>query len=372
MHGYTDITAYDPCPCGSGKKYKFCCFKKDREVKREKKKQSYSFVEDKFDVPREDLPKNDLERALDLNRTNEELLAKGKINEALIVLEKAKRILPNLTTTHNNIANCKYFLGNLKEAISIEKNVIRNINPDNVYALGNLVHFYLITGKESLANSYADQLFSLKLVDITWLYKKCEAFARLKRHEDVISSIEGYSEPIDYLYCHFFAGIAYANVNEFGKAISHLQKIKSHHHKYSQAQKYIEKIQNETGPDTLYGDWQYFEIPELISQQLLGKIIESLKIRNETLTSDNDFAKKYPILSEVGLLLFNNSEGSDTQAIDMLGKMNIPKSNNILIKIAEGTFGSDECRFFCVRSSSSKWSLEGGDCKENVGKRKMA
>lgn len=30
----TSPEAYSPCPCGSGKKYKFCCLQKDRDAAR--------------------------------------------------------------------------------------------------------------------------------------------------------------------------------------------------------------------------------------------------------------------------------------------------------------------------------------------------
>ena len=65
----------DPCPCGSGKKYKKCCMEKDRTAKREgrsvvlappKLKQKtwadfehlkvYDFIEDDFDEDAEEEP----------------------------------------------------------------------------------------------------------------------------------------------------------------------------------------------------------------------------------------------------------------------------------------------------------------------------
>ncbi len=350
MPKYTDINVYAPCPCGSGKKYKFCCLTKDREIKRQKKYQPFTSLENKLKLLPDDVLVMDLNLAENLNLASEKLLAKGKINEALVKLEEAKLKAPLLPTTHNNIANCKYLLGNLEEAISIAEFVIENLDHDNVYTLGNLVHFYLIAGKESLANSHADKLLSLELRDISWLYKKCEAFARLKRHEDVITSIENYTEPLDYIPCHFLAGVAYANANKFDKAITHLEKLKKHHHQYPMAHGCLKKIKKGTGPATLHGDWPYFGTHELISQRLSEKMRESFESLNENPKSVNNFGKKHPIMSEMALIIFNESEGRSSEAVDMLGKVNIPKSNDMLIKITEGKFGSDECRFSACRN----------------------
>ena len=85
----TKIARNAPCPCGSGKKYKKCCLKKDQEAEREKQAE--------LRVPYEPAVIYDGEDDLDdlSNRAND-LIREGRFDEAEEAIREIERQYPGI------------------------------------------------------------------------------------------------------------------------------------------------------------------------------------------------------------------------------------------------------------------------------------
>ena len=111
---------YAPCPCGSGKKFKFCCMQTVRdylpdnptqaEVTTEVRKamQPYGMIND-ID------PVEDRE-AIDLMRRGVMERDKRNLDEALRLFRKSREMKPKLYTSWNNEATCLWECGRFEDA----------------------------------------------------------------------------------------------------------------------------------------------------------------------------------------------------------------------------------------------------------------
>ena len=86
---------YEPCPCGSGKKYRFCCQKQDREVADAARRTSHVAAQD---LITETIDLDELS-----NRAND-LTRKRKWEEAEAVCAELRQRFPNETDADERLA----------------------------------------------------------------------------------------------------------------------------------------------------------------------------------------------------------------------------------------------------------------------------
>lgn len=259
---HDEADPYRPCPCGSGRKYKFCC--RDRE-RRAEGEDAFSLdlpgtADDvplslHLSLPGDALLPDDAERSF---REGERCLQAGRFAQARRHFEAVLRRAPNAVPAHNNLALCGYMTGNIEEAIRIEEGVLRSLDPANVFALGSLAQYYAVSGREADARSAADRLAQSAPADAAALYKVCEAFARLGRHADLLDAIRrapiAPSPEIRYL-----SAVACANLFRFDEALGHLREAVAGKGDFQKnAVQMLRRLESRQGPGTLDGDWPYF------------------------------------------------------------------------------------------------------------------
>ena len=112
----TKIDRNDLCPCGSGKKYKLCCLKKDQALT------SQSTDERKFDyihkIMEKELSKftgDEISKAQDLVYDGWETI-EVDLREAEKIFRKALKLNPDLADAYNGLASIAQERGNLKSA----------------------------------------------------------------------------------------------------------------------------------------------------------------------------------------------------------------------------------------------------------------
>jgi tetratricopeptide (TPR) repeat protein len=331
-----DDNPYRPCPCGSGEKYKFCCLEKDREKRR--KTPPMSLVPG-YDQPPEDV----VEKAREAHDRGTELIGRLRGREAIPYIEKAIRLFPQVPNPHNNLAMAYFLEGEIDKALEIAERVDRDIDPGNVFALGQRVHYLILLGRRDEARAAGDRLAGLRCRDEAAYIKKCEALARLGRHEDVhATALAGLR--LHYPGVAYFAGVAAANLGRTGEAEGHLVRAADDPAHGRMAAAHLDRIRRKRGPGTLTGEWPYLELGLWMMPSLVKKI-----------RGPKD-ARRYPGLVEtIGSILDERLENDE--AFEMLGMLGTPEAFEMLRRVAFGTFGTDELRTAALRVLQDKGAL---------------
>lgn len=118
-----DMDPYSPCPCGSGKKYKFCCFQKQREREAQASHPSFwsaSSSEEPFDEQPDSLLVGDMHEGKILCDKGLRLMAAGDFEKAIPLFRRSIAEAPFVYTAANNLALCLYITGNLEEALRVQ------------------------------------------------------------------------------------------------------------------------------------------------------------------------------------------------------------------------------------------------------------
>ena len=143
---------YAPCPCGSGKKFKFCCMQTVRdylpdnptqaEVTTEVRKamQPYGMIND-ID------PVEDRE-AIDLMRRGIMERDKRNLDEALRLFRKSREMKPKLYTSWNNEATCLWECGRFEDAVKAQKDGLALSSDCNSFGWAQLAEFQYFLGRD--------------------------------------------------------------------------------------------------------------------------------------------------------------------------------------------------------------------------------
>ena len=133
---------YSECPCGSGKKFKFCCYPSIRDdLPRDPTRADVTdAIRMRSRMARLMAP-TDKPGVLDLDRFHELIglglrhLHSGRYREAESVLLQAKDEFGMLPTPYNNLALCALVQGNLKEAEKWVREVVKKFPTENPFGL---------------------------------------------------------------------------------------------------------------------------------------------------------------------------------------------------------------------------------------------
>ena len=270
---------YSECPCGSGKKFKFCCYPSIRD-----------------DLPR-DPTRADVTDAirlrsraarltelatksgpLDLDRFHELIgrglrhLHSGRYREAQSALLQAKDEFGMLPTAYNNLALCALVQGNLKEAEEWVQEVVRRFPTENPFGLAMYADIRYLRGDVIGALDIIDRAERIEPPSVDQAVRVCESMAHFKDHERIVRYAEksGYADdPV----MAFFLGIALANLGKYADAARSLRIAVR-----GTQPDYVKHILNEVTagkrPQTICGDWMYFT-PE--SFTLFAGLMKSVK-----------------------------------------------------------------------------------------------
>ena len=330
---------YDPCPCGSGKKYKFCCYQKARDLPLERFSAQW--------VEAEPPPETDLISSLKtpalaegmlLNSRGNRLLAAGDYEGAIELFRKA--MLPGLEdfyTPSNNLALCLYVTGRLEEAIRVQSQCLKDSSLPNPFGLANLGTFHYANGDEALSRQCMDDALKLKMPSADACIKVCEALARFKRHQDILTLVDASPYRSNPDVC-FFTGVAAANLGDRARAKMDLSRQKESHFKAEMIRRYREHLRDGTAPHTVLGDWPYLYSQEVIPSNLL---------ESEILDKTKDWRDRRLIL-DICEVFCNERPLASAEVLDMLEGFKHPEAIPFLWKIANGSFGPDGLRMAAI------------------------
>ncbi len=300
---------YDPCPCGSGKKYKFCCYQKARDLPLERFSTQWAEAEPPPEAGLfSSLKTPALAEGMLLNSRGVRLLAAGDYEGAIELFRKAMLSgLEDFYTPANNLALCLYVSGRLGEAIRVQSQSLKDSSLPNPFGLANLSTFHYIDGDEALSRQCLDDALKLDMPSADACVKVCEALARFKRHQDILTLADASPYRSNPDVC-FFTGVAAANLGDRVRAKQDLSRPKESHFKAEVIRRYQAHLREDTAPHTVLGDWPYLYSQEVIPRDLL---------ETEILDKTKDWRDRRLIL-DICEVFCNEKPAASAQVLDML------------------------------------------------------
>ncbi len=340
---------YSPCSCGSGKKYKFCCYQKQSAPSNVRGLAEF-WANDSDDVFNKSFPGLEKElyrKVIEKCRDGLELMASGRYKEAIPILKKAVPLCADIYTPANNLALCQFVTGKLGDAIKTQRQALAASRFPNPFGMVNLSTFCYANGEEEEAKRLLDEAVGLKPPSSDACTKVCEGLARFKRHQDILAYADA-NEYGDFSNISFYTGVAAANLGDIDRARCDLDRVDPRTNKTDMARRYLDHLRSGTAPDTVLGDWPYL-LPEEVCP------FEIVKTEMKC-TGDAWFERR--ILVDFGETLLNDKIGSLDGAMDVLREAKHPKSIVLLLAIMKGSFGPDSIRLQAIRELRQREAID--------------
>jgi tetratricopeptide (TPR) repeat protein len=341
---------YRPCPCGSGKKFKFCCKAKESECAMQETHQALRVLSGADDVDAE-LPDHVLVGDFDEGRLLCEkglkFMGKGRFKEAIPWFRKARDAFPAVYTPANNWALCLFITGQLNKAIQVQEQSMEESPLPNCFGLANLAAFYLIKGQEQKAERHLTEALDMEIPTADACVKVCESLARFGRHQDILDVADESEYAHDSGVC-FFAGIAAANLGENSLARDYLRRVGLGHHKADMAQRYLRHLQDKSTPHTVRGDWPY-----LLQYEICPLSVIEAEIKRD----QADWTTRRVAVNVCEGLLNENADDADS-ATSMLALLKHPDATALLWTIVKGTFGPDQLRMAALSALQKRGEIK--------------
>lgn len=357
MGYFNNETMYGPCHCGSGKKFKFCCYEEERHAS---KARDDSFLSSGTMTTPDGSPVLDLdtESGERLNDQGLRLMASGKFEEAAESFRRSIAAAPVIPSPHNNLALCLFMNGSAEEAVRIQRRAAKEIPCENIFGQGNIVHFLWATGQTAEAEREADKLVRIKPNSVYAMGKKCEAFARLERHKAILDTLDADTGMADD-YCHFLAGMAAANLGMFDRALDHLRKVRSRQPISARTREMAELIEKGQAPHTVRGNWPYFDPGSVLPAIYVKRVAERLDSNG----SGEEPRPTNPAVVDALEAILNDRDGKkdSVSAVAIIQAIDHPRAVALLRLIAYGTFGCDDLRIRAIQALEELGQVESGE-----------
>ena len=219
---------YAPCPCGSGRKFKFCCLDFVRDALSDDPSQSEVTELVRMAMSRTGLP-NGVDpvgdkRAIALMQRGVRELVDRRPGKAINLFRQARVLQPSLYTAWNGEAQCLWMKRKADEAIRCQKEGLGYTADMNSFGWAQLSEFHHYLDQDDERDQCADRAKSIPAISGDAATKVCEALALAARHSDLLDYALGCGYP-DTPSVTFFAAVAAANCGDFTKSLSLLEGL---------------------------------------------------------------------------------------------------------------------------------------------------
>ena len=254
---------YAECPCGSGKKFKFCCYPTIRE--------DLPHDPTRADVTEAIRRRSQVGRLvelttrhgkIDLDRFHELLgrglrhLHGGRYREAKRAFLQAKDEFGMLPTAYNNLALCALIQGELKEAEEWTQEVVKRFPTENPFGLAMCADIRYLKGDLVGSLDLIERAEQIAPPSVDQAARVCESMAHFKDHARIVRYAEksGYADdPV----IAFFLGIAFANLGK-GTEAARFLRIAVRGMQPDYVKRVLDEVTAGKRPQTICGDWMYF------------------------------------------------------------------------------------------------------------------
>ena len=208
---------YMPCPCGSGKKFKFCCFpecqgKLDGSMTRAEVVKEVRCI--KAGTYEATNPK-----ARELCTKGHEAFLDFEFDEARDLFRRARELNPNEVQAWNNGASCEWETGNVEAALELQRKGIENAPFRNTFGLAAMAIFLHVLGRDGEAAECIERALADRLpLGRDVVVRVCYALALYRRHRDIVDYASA-SGVDDDGQVAFFKATALANLGETERAL---------------------------------------------------------------------------------------------------------------------------------------------------------
>jgi len=251
---------YAPCPCGSGKKFKFCCYRKYRDQLSDD--MSLADVTQLIRCDMSGIKAGELSFAAESEALHDEgydLMKAHSFAEARARFRRSREIDPRHSASWNNEASCAWEMGDYEAACAIQREGNANMAAVDSFGLARLAVYAHATGREEEAEASLKAALSVPPISIYGALEVCYALALYHRHQDILDYVAR-SGMGDSDRLAFYTGIAHANLGQMGAAELDLRKTGVSQH-YTIAERYLGFIRDDVLPWTAEGEdeWPYFD-----------------------------------------------------------------------------------------------------------------
>ena len=251
-------TLYMPCPCGSGSKFKFCCWPKyrdrfDDETTRAQIVQTVRCSEAGI-YAREFAP--GVRELCEQGR--EALYPPCDPDKGRELFHRARELDPRETTAWNNEALCYWLHGDVEKVCELQLQGIEHSPYRNTFGFASMAIYLHALGRDDESSEWiARSLEDRRPIGRDVVVQVCKALALFRRHREIVDYATA-SFMDDDARVAYFKGIALANLGEAGRALPILNAVNDEAYEEI-AQYYVECIQTTSLPISVYGDeWPYF------------------------------------------------------------------------------------------------------------------
>ncbi len=345
-----NTTLYSPCPCGSGKKHKFCCRRKERERKTSEYNPELRLLSSDTDLNDKDTDQilvGDMDGGSRFFEKGLRLMGRGDYEKAIPWFCKASEAVPFIYNPCNNLALCLFVTGKLDDAIRAQRKGLDASPLPNPFGLCNLANFMLIEGDVDEAERCLEEALGMEIPSADACVKLCETLARFNRHQDIIDVAQKSDYSGDSGVC-FFAGVAAANLGLRKRALDYLRGAAYGHPKADMASRYIQHLKEGSSPHTVMGDWPYLMFHEICPPDVAASQIKKDEISWLAGRVAADFCEA----------LLNENASDPDKAIDLLCSLTHPDVKTLLWAVVEGTFGPDELRIRALQSLEDRGEVD--------------
>lgn len=213
---------YAPCPCGSGKKFKFCHFEAVRgdlpdnpamsEVTMAVRKSMQPFGMVNGVDPVED------REAIALMREGMRTRDSEGFGPALALFRRAREMKPRLFTAWNDEAQCLWYLERFDEAVARQEEGLALSADCNAFGWAQLAMMNHCLDRDSGRDMCLARSVAIPPISHDAAIKVCESLALAAHHHDIPLYIRD-SGFIDIAAVSFFAGVAAANAGQTEQAL---------------------------------------------------------------------------------------------------------------------------------------------------------
>lgn len=341
---------YSPCPCGSGKKHKFCCLQKRREREAQANRPSFWLASSKEEAQPEELSSplvGNMHAGRLLCDKGLRLMAAGDFEQAIPPFRKSLAEAPFVYTAANNLALCLYITGDLKEAIRVQSESQKASPFPNPFGLANLASFHYIAGDEASALRDLDAALKAPVPSNDACVKLCETLARFKRHRELLDTADASGYRDDPGVC-FFTGVAAANLGDRQRAQHDLGRVNAGHHKVDMTRRYLHHLREGSSPHTVCGDWPY----------LLPYEVCSLRVMEAELARDEKDWLARRVVADICEAVLNDTPDFPDDGVEALRFATHPAATELLWTITKGSFGPDSIRVAAVRILQDRGAID--------------
>jgi len=343
------IDTYSPCPCGSGKKYKFCCLQTQRERDVRESRSSFWSISSSDELADEGAASavsGDLAAERAFCEKGLRLMAAGEFEKAIAPLRDAVAKAPTIYTAANNLALCLFVTGKLDEALLVQKESLTASPFPNPFGLANLATFLYAAGDEHEAMRYLDEALDVRPPSVDACVKICETLARFRRHQAILDLVDKSRYGGEPAVC-YFTGIAAANLGDSARAQRDLRRVNMGHHKADWVRRYLEHLREGTSPHAIRGDWPY----------LLPYEVCPITVIKAEVACDQAAWLARRIVADVFEAVLNDSPDKTDSGINALKCVTHPDATALLWMIAKGTFGPDSLRMAALQGLQERGEI---------------